>query len=36
MAQPLNAQYRLNRRLGWPQRLSGCFEDEKKLFPVRK
>jgi hypothetical protein len=26
----------LNRQLGWPQRLSGCSEDERKLFPCLK
>jgi hypothetical protein len=36
LAQPLYPEHRLNRRLGWPQRLSGSFEDERKLFSCLK
>jgi hypothetical protein len=25
-------EYGLNRRLGCPQRLSGCYEDDRKFF----
>jgi hypothetical protein len=31
LAQPLYPEYGLNGRLGWPQRLSGCFEDNRNL-----
>ena len=30
------SQVRINRRLGWPQMLSGCFEDKGTLFPCYK
>jgi hypothetical protein len=36
LAQPLYPEYGLNRKLGWPQRLSACFEDERKLLPCLK
>ena len=28
--------FTLNRRMGWPQRLSGWSEDERKILPTRK
>jgi hypothetical protein len=36
LAQPLYPEHGLNRRIGWPQRLSGCFEEERKIFPCLK
>jgi hypothetical protein len=36
LAQPLHPEHGLNRRLGLLQRLSACFEDERKLFHCLK